>query len=84
MTAKHMLDAIVMHTRTSNLTTALGLDPRTVSAMRNGEQTGMNIRTLDQIQRKTGLPFDTLMGWYRLPEGAVLDRLQKPCDRADR
>lgn len=79
MTVKHLLEGAMQHTRSRNhhqLTVLTGLNTAAVSRMAAGKNIGMTIRTLDRIQRTTGVPIDTLFAWYRLPDGATLGRIQ--------
>lgn len=79
MTAKHLLHGVMQSIGARNHNQAsvlLELDPATVCRLGKGKQAGLNVATLDHIQRKTGVPFDALFDWYRLPEGAVLGRVE--------
>lgn len=85
MTTKHILDGVMQWTGSrTHLACAsmLELDPATVCRMAQGRYAGMRIETLDRIQRKTGVPIDTLMDWYRLPDGAELGRVRAPTQEA--
>jgi DNA-binding Xre family transcriptional regulator len=78
MTAKHLLDGVMQHTKARNYRHAsilLGLDPATIFRLSKGKTSGMRIETLDHIQRKTEIPVETLFAWYRLPDGAQLGRI---------
>lgn len=79
MTVQHLLDGAMQHTKARchyHFTILTGLNPGAVTRMATGKYKGMRIETLDQIQRTTGVPIDTLFAWYRMPEGAVLGRIQ--------
>jgi transcriptional regulator with XRE-family HTH domain len=78
MTTRHLIDGVMQHTKARNdcqLAKLLGLDRAKVWRLRNAENQEMFIGTLDQIQRKTGIPFDKLFGWYRMPGTAYLGRV---------
>jgi DNA-binding Xre family transcriptional regulator len=80
MTMKHILDGAMQHTKARNhrqLSILMGIDNATLSRISKGDATGMRIGTLDLIQQKTGISADTLLAWYRLPEGASLGRVQE-------
>jgi hypothetical protein len=80
MTARHMLEGLMQCTRARDLAhcaVVLGIDISTVSKLCSGEKRGLHISTVDIIQRKTGVPFDLLFAWYRLPDDAVLGRISK-------
>ena len=80
MTVKHILEGVMQHTKARNhnhLSKMTGLDTAAISRIVAGESVGMTIRSLDRIQRTTGVPIDTLFAWYRLPEGEALGRIVK-------
>jgi transcriptional regulator with XRE-family HTH domain len=80
MTARHMLEGLMQWTRARDLAhcaVLLGIDISLVSRISSGERRGLHISTVDLIQQKTGVPFDMLFDWYRLPDEAVLGRISK-------
>lgn len=80
MTMKHLLDGAMQHTKARNhrqFAILVGLDGSAVTRMARGQYRGMRIETLDAIQRATGASADTLLAWYRLPEGAALGRIRE-------
>jgi hypothetical protein len=79
VTAKHLLEGVMQSIGARNHNQAsvlLELDPATVSRLGKGKQTGLNMATVDHIQRKSSVPFELLFDWYRLPEGATLGPLR--------
>lgn len=80
MTARHILEGVMQWTKARShhqCAVLLGMDPASISRLHQGKQTGLTIATLDQIQRRTEVPIDTLFAWYRLPDGAVLGRVTR-------
>lgn len=81
MTAKHLIEGAMQHTKVRNhnqFAVLTELESATVSRMATGQYSGMRLETFDQIQRTTGVPADTLLAWYRLPEGERLGRIGAP------
>lgn len=80
MTVKHLIDGAMQHTKARNhhhLSKLTGLDTAAISRIVAGTNIGMTVRSLDRIQRTTGVPIDTLFTWYRMPEGETLGRIGK-------
>jgi hypothetical protein len=78
MTAKHLLEGVMQSTGARShhhCSKLLGLDPATICRLSSGKNVGINIGTLDQIQRATRVPIETLFAWYRLPDGVHLGRI---------
>jgi transcriptional regulator with XRE-family HTH domain len=78
MTTRHLLEGLMQKTGARNhshCAVILGLTPCMISRLNSGDRAGLRMYTLDIIQQKTGVPFDTLFAWYRLPPGAVLGRV---------
>lgn len=85
MTAKHLLQGVMQHTKARNYqhcSKLLGLDQATLFRLNNGESSGMRIQTLDWIQRKTDIPIETLWAWYKLEDDAVLGRIYTQAQQA--
>lgn len=80
MTTMHLLEGVMQWTgaRTRyRCSILLGIGESTLCRIGKGEQRNLNMATVDHIQRKSGVPFDTLFAWYRLPEGVALGRIDK-------
>jgi hypothetical protein len=80
MTARHILEGVMQWTKSRShhqCAVLLDIDPAVIARLNSGKQTGLTIATLDRIQRRTEVPIDTLLAWYRLPDGAVLGRVTR-------
>jgi DNA-binding Xre family transcriptional regulator len=73
MTTQHLYQGLTMAMRTTKLSGKLGIAPKVVTEIRYGRQREMRVATLDTIHRNSGVSFDQLMAWYRLPEGAQME-----------
>jgi hypothetical protein len=68
MTAKHLVHNLMRATRSSThqqCSVKLGLPIGILSRMASGKQKGCQILVFDRIQRRSGIPADTLLAWYR-------------------
>lgn len=50
----------------------VGIDRSSVCRMAHDEYKSLRIETVDQIQRVTGVPFDNIFEWYRMPVSDAL------------
>jgi DNA-binding Xre family transcriptional regulator len=80
MTIRHMLDGLMQATKATshtNLATKAGLDFTTISRMWAGKQIDVRMSTLQRVRDYTGIPLADLFGWFDLPEGALLGRIEE-------
>ncbi|HEX9173864.1 MAG TPA: hypothetical protein VF861_14520 [Telluria sp.] len=73
MTVKHMIEGIMHATKARNqrhCAIKLAMTEANISRILSGKFTGhgMLLASFDIIQQKSGIPADTLLGWYRQPE----------------
>ena len=77
MTMKHVLNGLLQATGKRSdrqLRLMLDIDGAMFTRWRQGQNVGCHIRVFDRINVVTGVPFDRLFAWFRLPAEAVLDR----------
>lgn len=80
MSGRHLVEGLMQATRSrthEQMSVKLAWERAEISRLVNGKSSGggMRLVTLDTIQRRSGVPIQTLLDWYRLPEGAVLGRV---------
>lgn len=79
MTMKHMIDGLMQTTKSRSFTQLgelVGLEPASVVRLARGYSKGVGIEKISSINVVTGIPLDTLFAWYRLPDDAVLGRVE--------
>jgi hypothetical protein len=78
MTNRHVIDGLMRATRSRTAfqcEVKLGLPGGTFTHMHQRNQ-GFNVAILDRMQQRSGVSFDQIMAWWRLPEDAVLGRVE--------
>lgn len=73
MTTQHMYQGLTMALRTTKLPSALGIDRKKLWLLNTKHKQSMSVAFLEMLHEKSGVSFDQLIAWYRLPEGAPIE-----------
>jgi len=80
MTTKHLAQGLMQATKATshaNCEAKLGLAVGQMHHWYNDHHRDIKASMLGLLHDKSGLSFDTMMGWYRLPEDAVLGPISR-------
>jgi DNA-binding Xre family transcriptional regulator len=80
MTMRHLVDGLMQATKCANhcrLAWTCDVEHSTISLLHNGKANDMALSTLAKIHDATGVPVERMFAWYRLPETAVLGRVNR-------
>ena len=78
MTTRHLADGLMqaMKARSHNhCTELLGLAQGKICRMHSGVQADLNLSTFVHIHDRSGVPLETLIGWYRMRPDQALGRI---------
>lgn len=76
MTMQHVIHGLMQVTKVKNhhqLSVLFDVPQGIISRLAHGKFNGMSMANLSQIQSVSGVSFDTIFAWYRLPTHAPME-----------